>query len=329
MPTRLILGAAALAQPLAAQAIVAQAIAAQDTQSAALPASPAVERVLEGDNIVTLIVNGQPLRLEVSAERFGPPVINPDVAARLLLVPETRRGWRFGPVVVDGEAATAAADWGAGPVPLTIAWSDRPASGKADGVIGVHHLPEQRVTFILGPAADGEARVRFPLVRAGGRSNLRVGTEVVVGKKRLTMIFVPERPQNLITAPTANFIATHQEGGFEPASDGSVTMDFGVLRPTRMMRIAEPIMLGPLAVERFAVRVEDYGEPKRVGEIGPGDPRFEKGHILVSRRKGRGKPDLLTRIGRDQIAHCSAITYDFAAAEISLSCAAPPPSPVD
>jgi hypothetical protein len=61
-----------------------------------------------------------------------------------------------------------------------------------------------------------------------------------------------------------------------------------------------------------------------VGEIGANDPRFEKGSIVVSRRKGRGKPDLLTRIGRDQIAHCSRLTYDLAGGEILLSCAAPP-----
>lgn len=134
-------------------------------------------------------------------------------------------------------------------------------------------------------------------------------------------IFVPERSENLITAPTANFIATHREGGFEPDSDGIAMMDFAVERPTRMMRIAYPIELGELLVDRFAVRIEDYGDPKRVGEIGENDPRFERGQILISRRKGTGKPDLLTRIGRDQIAHCSRLTYDFLKAEIELSCA--------
>jgi hypothetical protein len=164
---------------------------------------------------------------------------------------------------------------------------------------------------------------RFSLTRSGG-GNARIGTEVTVGKKRLLMVFVPDRRENLITAPTANFIATHQEGGFEAGTDGIAVMNFGVERPTRTMRIAEPILLGDLAVERFAVRVEDYGDPRRVGEIGENDPRFDKGQILVSRRKGRGKPDLLTRIGRDQIAHCSSLTYDFAMREIRLSCAALP-----
>ena len=290
---------------------------------AAAPALPDA-LVLEGDNIVTVMVDGQPLQFEVSAEAFGPPVINPEVAAGLMLAPGSGRGWRFGPVVVSGSAATALADFGAGPVPLTVSWSDRPASQKADGVIGVHHLPYRRVTFALRAPGEAETVESFPLKRTGGDRNTRLGTEVMVGKKKLMMIFVPERPENLITAPTANFIATHQEGGFEPGSDGTAMMDFGVERPTRMMRIATPIALGSLAVDRFAVRVEDYGDPSRVGEIAPNDPRFEKDRILVSRRKGRGKPDLLTRIGSDQIAHCSSITYDFAGEAIRLSCGVAP-----
>jgi len=298
------------------------ALAAQDAPAPVAPLPPPLpeELVLEGDNIITLTLNGEPLRLEVSADSFGPPVINSEVAARLQLIPASRRGWRFGPEVVDGVSAVQAVDFGGGPVAIPVSWAERFASRKADGVIGVHHLPYARVTFSFAPPLGAETIQRFPLKRTGDSRETRLGTEVVVGKKRLMMIFAPQRAENLITAPTANFIATHQDGGFEPGTDGIAIMNFGVERPTRMMRIAEPILLGDLAVERFAVRVEDYGDPRRVGEIGADDPRFDKGQILVSRRKGRGKPDLLTRIGRDQIAHCSALTYDLALGEIRLSC---------
>jgi hypothetical protein len=296
---------------------------------AAPPALPD-ELVLEGDNIIEVLLNGVPIRLEVSAEAFGPPVINPDIAERLLLLSDFRRGWRYGPVTVYGVGSTQMMDFGREPVamsvpmpmpvPITVTWADRTASTKADGVIGVHHLPYARVTFALAPPRDNEQVQRFALKRAGGSSNARIGTGVKVGKRELMMIFVTERADNLITAPTANFIATHQEGGFAPESNGIAVMDFAVERPTRIMRIAHPIELGDLLVDRFAVRVEDYGDPKRVGEIGENDPRFEAGRILVSRRKGKGKPDLLTRIGRDQIAHCSQLTYDLALSEIRLSC---------
>lgn len=305
----------------------AHAVAAQEPApvQAAVPVVPLPdELVLEGDNIITVMVNGTPLRLEVNADSFGPPVINSDVAARLQLVAETRRGWRFGNVVVEGVSAVQLVDFGGGPVAKTISWAERFASRKADGTIGVHDLPYARVTFRLAPPTEGETVQRFPMKRSGSEGEARLGTEVLVGKKKLMMIFALQRAENLITAPTANFIATHQEGGFEPGSDGTAIMNFAVERPTRIMRIAEPIMLGDLVVDRFAVRVEDYGEPKRVGEIGANDPRFDKSQILVSRRKGRGRPDLLTRIGRDQIGHCSRITYDLAQSEIRLSCGPAP-----
>ncbi len=315
-----------LIAPLLAFALSAAQAPAPAAVALPPPAAPALpdELLLEGDSIITVFINGEALRLEVSAEAFGPPVINPEVAARLMLVETSGRGWRFGPVVVSGSAASALADFGAGSAPLTVTWSDRPASAKADGVIGVHHLPYKRVTFALRAPGEAETVESFPLKRTGGDRNTRLGTEVTVGKKRLMMIFVPERAENLVTAPTANFIATHQDGGFAPGTDAIAVMDFGVERPTRMMRIAVPIALGSLAVERFAVRVEDYGEPTRVGEIAKDDPRFDKNSILVSRRKGRGKPDLLTRIGSDQIAHCSSITYDFAGKAIRLSCGPAP-----
>jgi hypothetical protein len=287
---------------------------------AAQPALPE-EIVLTGDNIIEVLLNGAPVRLEVSAEAFGPPIINPELAERLLLVSQYRRGWRFGPVGVMGVGGPQVIDFGAGPVPITVTWADRPASTNADGVIGVHHLPHASVTFAFAPTGQPEIIQRFVLRRTGGNSNTRLGTEVTVGKRQLMMIFALERAENLITAPTANFIATHQEGGFVPGSDDIAEMAFGVERPTRTMRIAQAIDLGDLVIDQFAVRVEDYGDPSRVGEVGENDPRFEKGQILVSRRKGRGKPDLLTRIGRDQIAHCSQLTYVLEQQEIRLSCA--------
>jgi hypothetical protein len=282
---------------------------------------PPEELVLRGNNLITVLINEQPVTLEVTAEAFGAPVLNPDAAARLGLVGNSRRGWLFGPVEVEGVAGMQRVDFGLGPVPLPIAWTPHQTSRVADGVIGVHDLPHRRVTFALAEPAAGETWHRFPLTRTGGRGDTRIGTEVLAGKKLLTVIFVPERSENVVTAPTANFIATHFEGGFAPGSDGSVELSFGVRRPTRTMRLAIPLMLGEFPIEQFAVRVEDYGNPSRVGEIGENDPRFEKGRILVSRRKGKGKPDLLTRIGRDQIAHCSRITYDLEWSEIRLSCA--------
>lgn len=308
-------------------AMTAPAFAAQDAPAAwgapppTLPPPPE-ELVLTGDNLIDVTLNGVPIRLEVTAEAFGPPVINPDIAVQLQLLATFQRGWRLGSVVIEGGGAVQALDFGAGAAAIPITWARQRVTERADGIIGLHHLPHARVTFALAPPGPDETIQRFAIKRAGANNETRLGTEVTVGKRQLMMIFVPERRENLITAPTANFIATHQEGGFEPGSEGIALMKFAVERPTRMMRLAQPIELSDLLVERFAVRIEDYGDPRRVGEIGENDPRFQKGQILVSRRKGRGRPDLLTRIGRDQIGHCSTLTYDLEQSEIRLSCVA-------
>ncbi len=281
------------------------------------------ELVLEvAANIIEVTVNGAPVRLEVTAEAFGAAVINPDVAERLALVPDRRSGWRFGPVSVEGRGAQALIGFGGEPREITVVWADSPVSARADGMIGIHHLPYDRVTFALRPAQDGEVVDRLELKRVGRLfGNTRIGAPVKAGKRELLAIFVPEfTPLNLITAPTATFLATHLDGGFtkEPAS--TVNMRFGVIRPVRTMLLAQPLEIGRLAVNRFAVRYEDYGSTAPVGEVADNDPRFEKGRILVSGRKGQGRPDLLTRIGAEQLAACSRLTYDLAAGVIELAC---------
>lgn len=298
------------------------AAAARQPAAPAAPAAAPGELVLEGDNTIAVTINGQPLRLEVSPDAFGVLAINHDVARRLRLSRQVERRWQFGRKGVTGGGSLALIDFGAGQQQALVTWvPGRTASTKADGEIGVHLLPYGRVTFALRPPGDGAQHVhRFPLKLAARRYAARLGAEIPVGKKKLLMIFVPNRAENLITAGTANFIATHQDGRFEPGSQGIAVMNLGVERPTRMMRIANPIMLGDIAVNRFAVRIEDYGEPSSVGEISADEPYFDNDEIIVSRRKPRGRPDLMTRIGREQFAHCSRLTYDLAAMELVLTC---------
>jgi hypothetical protein len=293
---------------------------------AAVPARAQEQRELAlavADNIIEVTLNGAPVRLEVTAEAFGAAVINPDVAERLALVPDRRSGWRFGPVSVEGRGAEAIIGFGHEAREVTVVWATSPVSTRADGMIGIHHLPYDRVTFALRASQPGEVVERLALKRVGRLfGNTRIGAPIKVGKRELLAIFVPEfTPHNLITAPTATFLATHLDGGFtkEPAS--TVNMRFGVIRPVRTMLLAQPLEIGSLAVTRFAVRYEDYGSTAPVGEVAENDPRFEKGRILVSARKGQGRPDLLTRIGAEQLSACSRLTYDLAASVIELACA--------
>jgi len=295
----------------------------------AAPARAESERelVLEAaHNIIDVTLNGAAIRLEVTAEAFGPAVINPEIAERLALIPNQRRGWRFGPISVEGRGTTGMINFGHETREITVVWADSPVSERADGMIGVHHLPYHRVTFVLRAAQEGEMPQNLALKRVGRFSgNTRIGTPVKVGKRELLAIFVPEfTPHNLVTAPTATFLATHLDGGFTHEPESAVAMRFGVTRPVRMMRLARPLEIGNLEVSRFAVRYQDYGSTERVGEVAEGDPRFDKGRIVVSRRKGEGRPDMLTRIGAEQLSACSRLTYDLAASVIELACTPEP-----
>lgn len=270
------------------------------------------EIVLDGVDIIVVKIRGREVRLEVDPGITGPLVLNPETVERLRLFGELDLVYDFGAVRVSAATSYYPVDFGCeGKQRRQIAWIGMPASSQADGVIGVHDLPYDRVTFNLGEPGPTDRVEQFELKRKDSRRFTRLGTEIDVGGRDMFAIFSLGLGPNLVSAPTADFIATHQEGAFVAESDRVVRIDFDLPRPTREMRIAYPIEVAGLALKNFAVRIEDFGSPDRVGEMEEDDPRFTPGHIVVSRRKGRGRPDMVTRIGRDQLSSCSRLTFDL------------------
>lgn len=298
----------------------AQDLQATDPQATVLPA----ELRLDGLDTIDVLVNGVPARLEVNPSVSGPIMLNPDIAEQAKLRRSEQMTYDFGEYQVPNYVARTGVDFGSGEKARRVAWTKIPASTRADGLIGVHHLPYERVTFDLGAATDGERVQRLPLKRTGSRNFVRMGTQVEVGERNVFAVFTLSVDPNYVSAGTANFLATHQEGGFVDNSEGVIEMPFGMRRPTRDMRLAYPIELGDLRIDTFAVRVKDHGKADKVGRIREDDPRFVDGAIIVSRRKRKGRPDVITRIGRKQIAHCSKLSFDMKAQEIELSCAPKP-----
>ena len=313
---------------LALAAALAPGLAAQDAPVAdSLPSPAAVdELVLPPDHIITLSVEGVPMRFLVTAEANGPARVNPEIAVNLQWRAVFQMLWDYG----EGEPLRSGGmyrrfDFAGTEQSLPVIWSPLPATDVAHGVIGIHHLPYKRVTFPLAPPVGEQTVQRFAMKQVGGDRAMTLGTELDADGKKFKVFFVFEQANNLLTAPTANFIATRFDGGFVPGSEGEVMIDFSTKRRVKMMRLGRPLELGDLLIDTFAVRFEDYGKTSNVGEIGPDDPRFNKNEIIVSDRKPRGRPDFLTRIGRNQIAHCSQLTYDLELRELRLTCGTPPP----
>lgn len=287
----------------------------------------AEELVLPPDHIIRVVINGTEMRMLVTADVSGPAAIDPRIVMRMRWRGTFETLWDYGDGdVVRSIGVVRTADFGDRSAALPVMWSLSLPTPLADGLIGIHHLPYKRIVMPLAPPVGEQTVQRFPLRSWGSQSARRVGTEIDTGERRLKAVFATDMAENIVTAPTANYLATRFNGGFLAGSEGQVRMRFGVLRRTRTMRLAQPLQLGDLLIERFAVRLGDYGKARNVGEAGENDPRFDPNEIVVSERKKSGRMDALTRIGRNQIAHCSELTYDLEMKEIRLACGAPPAS---
>lgn len=307
----------------AALAWSAHPLVAQDNAimvTAEPPQSPD-ELILPPDHIIPVVIDGTPLRLLVTGDASGPLAVNPAIAVN--------RNWRATGGILwdygDGKGLMSgflwkSVDFKGRSAMRRVMWSFGRPTPLADGLIGIQELPFKRIVMPLSAPVGEQTVQRFPLRRFGG-NNARIGTEIDADGRKLKAVFATDQAINFITAPTANFIATRFDGAFVPGSEGRLRMRFGVERRTRIMRLTRPLELGDLLIDSFAVRLEDYGTARHVGEASEGDPRFNPEEIVVSERKPRGRADLLTRIGRDTIAHCSTLTYDFEREEIRLTCA--------
>lgn len=324
MSFRLPLVAAFVLPPLPLAAQDAPAASPGITVTAARAALPD-ELVLPPDHIIRVVIDGTELRLLVTADASGPAAVDPEIPVRLQWRAAFQMLWDYGDDdVLRSGGVWRIADFGDRKTQLPVMWSFGRPTLIADGTIGIHHLPYKRIVMPLAAPVGEQTVQRFPLLRFAGQRAMRVGTEIDTGGRRLKAIFATDLADNLVTAPTANWLATRFDGGFLPGSEGKVRMRFGVERRTRMMRLVRPLQLGDLLIDRFAVRIEDYGKARNVGEASADDPRFDPNEIVVSDRKPRGRVDMLTRIGRSQIAHCSQITYDLEKNEIRLACGSPP-----
>jgi len=290
------------------------------------PAS-ADELVLPPDHIIPIKINGTVLRMLVTADASGPAAIDPRIVVRLRWRASFQDLWDYSNGdLLQSAGVLRVADFGDRRATLPVMWSLGLPTPLADGVIGIHHLPYKRIVMPLAAPVGEQTIQRFPLLRFAGQRAMRVGTEIDTGERKLKAIFATDFADNIVTAPTANWLATRFDGGFLPESEGKLRMHFGVERRTRMMRLARPLQLGDLLIDRFAVRLEDHGKARNVGEASANDPRFDPDEIVVSARKPRGRIDILTQIGRNQIARCSELTYDLEKDEIRLACGIPPAS---
>jgi hypothetical protein len=278
------------------------------------------ELVIPADGVRSGSVAGVPARIRVDPSALGVPMLNPDLAARAGL----KGGmigltYAVGPVEVKGRTAVTRIDLGRGPVKRRAGWAERAFAVGADGAVGPGGLPDPVIRFQLRASIAGERTVALPMANGGGVFGGWGGTfaTIDVGGGPIRVRFDPRRP-TFATAGAGVAIAQGGGGMLEGAATRA-EIRFGVERPVRAMRLARPLMIGPLAVDRLLVRVSDFGTASSIADAdaAAADPD----EVVVTAKGKRDRSNDMLTLGHDQLDRCSSITFDKPAKRIRLTCA--------
>lgn len=271
---------------------------------------------LSGDNIVSVTINGEQVRIKADPAYSGLVTVNPDVVARARLKPSMIGAMHFvGPVRLTFRSDAAKLDYGFGVSKRRVMWPDRPIVSGVDGIAGPNALPWSRLTFTTGPKADGEQEIDLPL-EVSGPFGLRGSiTKLRLGDQEINAWFSLMLPQSLATAGLGAELA-RTNGGEMTGTAHSALIRFGIERPVRTMRLSTPLLIGGRPLTELGVRMADFGDASSIPEAGA---KADPDEIVVTAEK-KGKRDYSLLLGRDFLSGCSSITYDFPAELIRLSC---------
>ncbi|BCA63333.1 hypothetical protein HMP09_2567 [Sphingomonas sp. HMP9] len=198
-------------------------------------------------------------------------------------------------------------------------WIGRAYADVGDGSIGPGSLPEPVVRILLNAPRTGERTVALPMVDGGGLLGRLSGTfaQIMIGGQPIRVRFDPYHPRTTVTANAATLIAQAQRGTLAGLT-APVEIAFGIARPVRMMTLATPLAVGPLAVSSIGVRTTDVGSATTIPDADAPPPDPDE-IVVIAKGKRDPKHDRLT-IGADQLDRCSAIVFDKPAKQIRLTC---------
>lgn len=271
---------------------------------------------LSGDNMVSATINGQLVRIKVDPAYSGLVTVNPDVVTRARLKPSMIGSLhRVGPVTIAFRTDASKVDFGFGSQERRVMWPDRPIIAAFDGIAGPNALPWSRLTFELGPRAEGEREIDLPLDVYGPFGIRGTITHLKLGDEDVPVWFSPLLPQSLATAGLGAELA-RSNGGTLTGPAHATPIRFGIERPVRTMRFATPLLIGGRPLRELGVRMADFGDASGIPEAGV---KPDPDEIVVTADKRR-KHDYALLLGRDFLSGCSRLTYDFPAKLIRLSC---------
>jgi hypothetical protein len=199
--------------------------------------------------------------------------------------------------------------------PQMLAWTPGPgATGDKlfDGIIDITALPHRRVRVRLPSAAVSSvplvlALTRPPLFKAAGGAVRLPGVGRFVLHSRLR----EDLPLPVATPALAASLAARLGGRLDALAEQAV-LAFGIRTWLRTLRLAQPLVIGPLRFEAVAVETDSMGmipKPPRGAQV---------------RRPDRG-----LELSRRQLAEqgCTSLAIDREAWQWRIDCAGPPALP--
>lgn len=307
---------------MTARAIAGMTVAALLAGAAAPPA----ERVVTGDAIVPVTLNGTDARLRIDPGAPGVPLIDAALAARLGLkgggMLGLGLGYAVGPETVYHRSKVVAIRAGGDAFKRRVGWAARAYAPVADGTIGPGDLPEPVIRFVFRAAEPSERTAVLPMVDGGGPFGGFFGlyAQIMVGGQPMRVRFDPYHARTLANAGAALRLAAAQDGRLS-GDTLSTEIAFGIERPVRTLVLARPLQLGPLSIARLGARTNDDGNANRIRDADATPENVDPEEIVVVAKGKRRDPnrDRLS-LGADQLGRCSSLVFDKSAKQIRLTC---------
>lgn len=299
--------------PINKIAVFALSFAAIGSLAYGKPRSSGETLVVPANQIVSGSVNGQAMNFQMLAWAPSTLILNPEPALALGL----KSGPFSGKLVVGktrDKVMVTVAQYAIGSqtVKGQIGWTNRAISPTASGWLGPGAAPFDVVTFQLKPAEAGETPYTFPMVLAGGG----IVTTIKIGDKVITIMWDNSREGTIVSGAAGAEIAKANGGSFVgPVATEMVQLN--AERPTRKLRLADPLRLGPISIRDISVRTSEGGESSIP------DLDADPGEIVVTAdTKSKIKPDYFVFVGLNDMKNCSSLTFDKPAKLIRLMCRA-------
>ncbi len=293
--------------------ILALSVAAIGSLAYGKPRSSSQTLIVPPNQIVSGSVNGQAMNFQMLAWAPSTLILNPEPALSLGL----KSGPFSGKLVVGktrDKVMVTGAQYAIGSQATKgqIGWTNRAISPTASGWLGPGAAPFDVVTFQLHPAEVGETPYTLPMIFAGGG----VVTTIKIGDKDITITWDNSRGGTIVSGAAGAEIAKANVGSFfGPVATEMVQLN--AERPTRKLRLANPLRLGPISIRDISVRTSEGGESSIP------DMDADPSEIVVTASaRSRVKPAYFVFVGMNDMKNCSSLTFDKPAKLIRLMCRA-------